>query len=134
MNESDQVSESLDPGLEALFRRAQSQWSDETFVAATMRRVNAAKVQRRLGRRLAEAGVLIAVVAASPWFIAASVKLSSLIEAGIEIVSGWLATPAGLTLIVAIVAAGAASRPLVNRLASRTSARDDGRRGNRDPG
>ena len=134
MSERDEAAESRDPGLEALFRRTQAGRSDEAFVAATMRRVETAKVQRRLGRRLAEAGVLIAVVGASPWLIDASVKLSSLVDKGLAVVSGWLATPAGLALTVAIVAAVAAFRPLLNRLASRASAHDAGRRGNRDPG
>jgi hypothetical protein len=134
MSERDEPSELRDPGLEALFRRTHAGRSDEAFVAATMRRVEAAKRQRRLGRRLAEAGVLIIVVAASPWLIDASVKLSSLLDAGFTIVAGWLATPAGMALAVAIVAAAAAFRPLLNRLARRAAVPDPGRRDSPDPG
>jgi len=130
MSDKDEASESRDPGLEALFRRTHAGRSDEAFVAATMRRVEAAKLRRRLGRRLVEAGALIAVVATSPWLIDASVKLSSLLDTGLTIVSGWLATPAGMALAVAIVAAALAFRPLLNRLAPRPPAPGPG---NPDP-
>ena len=132
MSERDEASESRDPGLEALFRRTHLELRDESVVAATMRRVAAAKARRRLGRRLIEAGVFIAIIAASPWLIEGSVKLSSAVDEGFAIVAGWLATPAGIALVVAIVAVVAAYRPLLDRLAPRASHPAAGRRGKRD--
>src|SRR5688572_3408104 len=134
MSERDEAAESRDPSLEALFQRAHAGLGDENFVAATMRRVEAARVQHRLRRRVIEAGILAVVVAASPWLIDGSVKLSALLDAGLSIVLSWLATPTGMALGFATVAAVAAFRPLLRRLAPLVSARDAGRPGNPDPG
>jgi hypothetical protein len=134
MSERDEAAESRDPHVEALFRHASAERADENFVAATMRRVDAARAQRRFVRRFTEVGALLAIVVASPWLIAASVRLSSLVDSGLATVSGWIATPSGLALTIAIVAIVAAYRPLLKRLAPRASAPDARRRDSRDPG
>jgi hypothetical protein len=148
MNETDENPETRDPGLEALFRRTSAEPADESFVAATMRRVEAAKTRRRIGRYLIEGAVLIGIVAASPWLIDGSVRLSDLLDMGLTRASDWLGTPAGMAIGVAIVAAVLALRPLLalwaplaryraarlNRFAPRPSVPDPGRRDNPDPG
>jgi len=117
MNEDKGAVESNDPGLEALFRRTHAGQPDETFVAATMRRVAVEKARRRLGRRLVEAAGLIGIVAASPWLIDASVRLSALLDAGLTLASDWLRTPTGMACGVAFVAALLVIRPLLARWA-----------------
>ena len=113
MNQDKGAMETNDPGLEALFRRTHAGRPDESFVAATMRRVAVEKSRRRLGRRLVEAAVLIGIVAASPWLIDASVRLSALLDTGLTLASDWLATPAGMAAGVTIVAAVLALGPLL---------------------
>ena len=115
MNEDQDAPDMRDPGLEALFRRTHAERMDETFVAATMRRVEARKARLRLGRRLAEGALLIAIVVASPWLIDASAWLSSWLGAGLAVTSSWLATPAGAAIGVAIIAGFLVLRPLLAR-------------------
>ena len=57
--------------------------ADGSFSAATVRRVEARQSRLRLRRRLLEAACIVAIVIASPWLIDASIRLSTLLDAGI---------------------------------------------------
>lgn len=88
----------IDPALETRFRNEHTHIRDEPFVSATLRRVAAERARSAVTRRVLQAGVLIAVIVASPWLIEGSALLSSVLDRGFARASQWLSTPAGMAL------------------------------------
>lgn len=66
----------------------------------TLERVAAARARAAFGRRVVQGLALIAVIVTSPWLIAGSVQISAAFNECLQLVSGWLATPQGMTAAV----------------------------------
>jgi len=97
----------FDPRLAELFRQEHAHLPAEPFSTATLRAIAAARQRTSLRNRLLQAAGVLALIVVSPRLIGASVWLSSRLDELFASASAWLASPAGLTLAVAIGALAA---------------------------
>jgi hypothetical protein len=96
--------EPLDPSLLQIFSEQHRDLAPEPFVAATRRRVQHERRRiQRVKRGLLTLAIVIVIVA-SPWLIAASTRLSELLDTSFALVSDWLGTPLGV--LAALIVGG----------------------------
>jgi hypothetical protein len=86
----------FDERLEARFQREHAHIEPEPFVRLTLDRVAAARARGAIIRRVLQGLALIGAIVASPWLIAGSVYVSAALDECFDLVSRWLATPAGM--------------------------------------
>lgn len=104
MNDISEEDPQLDPALLRIFSEQHRDLAPEPFVAATRRRVRLERRRLQFVRRGLLAFAFVVLIGVSPWLIAASIRLSELLDAGFALVSGWLGTPPGM--VVALVVGG----------------------------
>jgi hypothetical protein len=101
--------EPLDPKLQTLFAREHTHVPEQPFFSELVRRVAVERSRRVFMSRVLRVAGLAAVIALSPWLIAASQVASAKLDALFESAAAWLATPAGwitlaLCALVALIA------------------------------
>jgi hypothetical protein len=80
MNDQD----GFDPRLAALFEREHRHEVSDAFVAATMRKIRAARRRRELLRTSARVAGVVAVVVASQWLIPGVERLNSAVQSSLS--------------------------------------------------
>lgn len=95
----------FDEGLAASFGQEHRHVPADAFVAATMRKVRAARRRKVLVRFGLRVAVLVAAVAASPWLTAGAARLNAALESSLAWIPGlpgaWLL---GVLAVVAVAA------------------------------
>jgi hypothetical protein len=95
----------FDTRLTARFERERRQVPADAFVAATMRKVRAARRRRDAIRVGLRAAALLAAVAGSPWLIAGGVRLNAALQSSFTWTLGLpVAWILGVLAIVVVVA------------------------------
>lgn len=105
MNDPTHAGDGFDSRLETLFRREHTRIPAEPFVGATKKRIAAERSRENLIQRLVQAAVLVVVIVASPWLIDASVLASAALEEVFALVSAWLETTPGATIVAILFGA-----------------------------
>jgi hypothetical protein len=106
MNDISEQDEPLDPPLRRAFNEQHRDLAPEPFVAATRRRVQRERKRQQFLKRGAVIVAIASVIAASPLLIAASSRVSGLLDTSFVLISDWLGTPLGAfaALIVGAIA------------------------------
>ncbi len=83
----------FDPGLQELFRREHTHLPPEPFSSAALRAIATDRKRAARKTRSLQAVAMIAVVVLSPGLLASAVKVATLLDPLLALVSAWLDSP-----------------------------------------
>jgi hypothetical protein len=95
MNDISEQDDPLDPALHRLFAEEHRKLAPEPFVAETRRRVRHERKRLQILKRGAFVVAIAVIIVASPLLIAASSRVSALLDTSFVLISDWLGTPLG---------------------------------------
>ena len=95
----------FDATLAARFRSEHTQLPGESFLRATMQRVEAERKRAVIVKYSVQAGALVAAALASPWLIKMSTLLSNELDGLLQNPIGMIAAALGVTISAALLRA-----------------------------
>jgi hypothetical protein len=109
----------FDEHLRAAFAKSERELRDESFVSATLERIERDRSRRAVTKFLVYALGVLVIGAASPFLIAGMVWLSGGLELAFSFTNRWLETTVGMAVAVACSLAVLATHARFARLSKR---------------